>query len=85
MLKKLFQFGDMAFSRHIFHLFDQLFDMEISAFNEYLETCYFQTIQMKNVKHLDLKSKKPFLILTHTSCVIDEIFMKKHCHKPPKR
>ena len=39
---------------------------------------------MKAVKHLYLKKTKPEVLYTHSSCVIDEGFMK-YCHKRPKK
>ena len=53
--------------------------MNITAFHDYLDTCFFQTIQMKQVNYLTLKKKKQNWLGGHTSCLIDEGFRKQNC------
>lgn len=58
--------------------------MNITAFYEYLDSCFFQTAQMKAIKYLNLKKDKEPWLVTHSSCLIDEVFVQKYCNLEEK-
>ena len=78
MLNKLTIFKDEKFSGLFYDRFNELLEMNISAFHEYLESCLFQTVQMKLTHYLDLKNKSLPWLVTHSSCLIDEVFIEKY-------
>ena len=80
MLKKLSYFKNECLSHLFYDRFNVLLDMNSNVFHQYLNSCFFQTIQMKNTRYLELKSCDYPLLVTHSSCLIDEIFIKKYCH-----
>lgn len=56
MLKKLIVFDhEFTFSKIFFQYFDELLEMKLVDFNDYLQTCYFQTTQMRKIQYLNLK------------------------------
>ena len=86
-LRKLKYFESLSLSSLFYDRFPELFDLQLQSFNEYLESCFFQTLQMKSIKHLDLKNryKKEEVYLTHSNCIIDEDFMQKYCYWEKKK
>ena len=79
LLRKLALFKDSSLSSLFYDRFNELLGMNIKAFLEYLDSCLFQTIQMKATKYLKLKSDKDPWLVTHSSCLIDEVFIDKYC------
>ena len=79
MLRKLIRFSDYSLSILFYDKFSQLLKMNITAFHEYLDSCFFQTMQMKATKYLKLKQNKDLWLVPHTSCLIDEVFIEKYC------
>jgi hypothetical protein len=65
MLKKLLRFADQSLSHLFFGRFNELLKMNIKAFNLYLDSCFFQTIQMKTTKNLQFKSAEDPLLVSH--------------------
>lgn len=78
-LQKIALFKDASFSNLFYDRFSELLDMKIKAFYDYLDSCHFQTIQMKEIKTLKLKSDADPWLVTHSSCLIDEVFVEKYC------
>jgi len=78
LLKKLLLFADQSLSNLFFDRFNDLLKMNIKAFSLYLNSCYFETIQMKTMKHLQFKKKSYPLLLPHTCCVINKQFIEEH-------
>ncbi|CAI2365026.1 unnamed protein product [Moneuplotes crassus] len=94
LLRKLQLFEDSSLSRLFYQRFNDLLAMDITAFHDYLDSCYFQTIQMKNINYLDLKRvhyKKlkrkhdPVIMIPHSSSIMDEVFMDKICDPRKKK
>ena len=83
LLGKLLQFEDYRLSHVISDLFKNLFSLGLISFNEFLETCFFKTSQMNTIRYLDLKKfdKETGVNCIHSSCLIDQTFMEKYCHK----
>ena len=84
-LVKLSKFKDDSLSHLFYNRFNDLLNMNISAFHEYLNSCFFQTIQMMNTKYLKLRSDKDPWLVKHSSCLIDEVFIEKHCDTSEKK
>mmetsp|Transcript_26896 Transcript_26896/g.26819 ORF Transcript_26896/g.26819 Transcript_26896/m.26819 type:complete len:116 (-) Transcript_26896:849-1196(-) len=78
LLRKLSLFSNSSLSALFYDRFNELLSMSITAFHEYLDSCYFQTIQMKNIKYLKLKDQSDPLLVPHSSCLIDEVFIDKY-------
>lgn len=66
-LNKLALFEDIKLSSIFYTRFSELLSMNISAFHAYLDSCFFQTVQMKETKFLDLKSEDDPLLVSHSS------------------
>ena len=79
------QLHEGSYSELIFRRFNQLLSMNIQSFYEYLESCFFQTLQMKNIKYLPLKNNRELWLGAHSSCLLDEIFMSKHTFNGEER
>jgi hypothetical protein len=85
LLRKLIQFKDENMSNLFFDRFNELLAMNITIFYDYLESCFFQTVQMKGIKYLKLKDNAYPLMIPHSSCLIDEIFVDKYCKTEEKK
>ena len=48
------------------------------SFQAYLETCSFQTIQMKNMQYLSMKDESDVVLTWHSSCILSENFLDEH-------
>jgi len=80
LLRKLSWDKDKSFSRLFYHRFYDLLDMNLTAFHEYLDECYFSTMIMEETKYLKLKKKgQDVYLYNHSSCMIDDEFKRKHC------
>lgn len=55
LFKALAELKDGSYSRLIYSKFNKLLRMNLVSFHEYLDSCYFQTIQMKGCNFLKLK------------------------------
>jgi hypothetical protein len=44
----------------------------------FLETCTFQTVQMKNMVYLSMKESGDTILIPHSSCIISKSFLKTH-------
>jgi len=85
LLRKLSLFSNSSLSALFYDRFNELLSMSITAFHEYLDSCYFQTIQMKNIKYLKLKDQSDPLLVPHSSCLIDEVFIDKYWDTKEKK
>ena len=81
MLNKITQFRDEKLSGLFYDRFNELLAMDIETFYEYLESWLFQTAQMKLTRYLDLKNTSFPLLVTHSSWLIDEVFVEKYCKR----
>ena len=55
---------------------------DMKSFYKYLDTCFFQTTQMRNNSRLLLKSSDDPLILAHNCSIIDKRFRDEHTNPP---
>jgi hypothetical protein len=85
LLKKLVLFKDASLSILFYDRFSELLAMNLTSFHDYLDSCFFKTVQMKSIKYLKLKSDKDPLLLPHSSCLIDEVFVDKYCKTDEKK
>ena len=85
LLRKLAMFKDASLSHLFYDRFSELLSMNIKAFHEYLDSCVFQTVQMKATKYLKTKNDKNPWLVTHSSCLIDEVFIDKYCQSDEKK
>ena len=79
LLRKLPLFKDSTLSSLFRDRFAELLNMNLQSFHKYLDSCFFQTLQMKKTKTLKLKSDADPLLVTHNNCLIDENFIEKYC------
>lgn len=79
LLRKLTLFKSASLSMLFYDRFSELLSMNITAFHEYLDSCFFQTIQMREIKYLKLKDESDPLLVPHSSCLIDDVFIEKYC------
>ena len=79
LFRKLPLFKDSTLSSLFSDRFADLFKMNLQSFHKYLDSCFFQTMQMKKTKNLKLKSDADPLLITHSNCLIDENFIEKYC------
>jgi hypothetical protein len=77
LLLKLLNFPDQKLSHLFYDKFAVLFKMNIKAFNLYLNTCFFQTSQMKFIKQLQFSSKLDPLMLPYHTAIIDQTFVDR--------
>lgn len=78
LLRKLIIFKDHRLSQLYYKRFKDLFNMNITAFHDCLEACFFQTTQMKSIKYLKLRDKSLPVCVPHISAIIDETFVDKY-------
>ena len=76
LLLYLAKLKDASFSRLLQGKFNKLLSLNLISFHSYLDSCFFQTIQMKGIKFLSLKQDYEKQMFTHKSCLIDESFLK---------
>lgn len=55
LLQGLAELKDGSYSRLMYEKFNRLLGMNLVSFHDYLDSCYFQTVQMKSYKFLKLK------------------------------
>ena len=78
MLKAIANLDEGSYSSQIYKEFQKLIIRGGSSFLEYLDTCTFQTIQMKNMKKLSLSSpNKEKIFAAHSSCLLDHHFLSQ--------
>jgi hypothetical protein len=85
LLRKLCLFKDVSLSLLFYDRFSELLAMNITAFHEYLDSCFFQTVQMKGIKYLKLKKTKDPWLVPHSSCLIDGVFVERYCKNDEKK
>lgn len=78
MLNSLSKLDTGIYSPLIFERFNKLLEMNIRSFYDYLDSCFFQTIQMQNTKYLPLIHGEFPWVGAHRSCLIDELFREKY-------
>jgi len=65
-------------SQKLYHCFPSFITNGSKSFMDYLETCYFQTAQMKNMQYLSMKSEDDIITTSNNSCIMSEEFLTKH-------
>lgn len=79
LMKALSELDDGKYSNQLYTHFPKLIRKGLKSFHDYLDTCTFQTVQMKNMKYLALKKEDADQILaSHSSCLLDKHFLEKH-------
>ena len=79
MLKAISNFKELIYSRQFYKDIPKLISKGQSSFLGYLETCTFQTVQMKNMEFLHLPNQNSKVLTTHShsSCILDSYFLSK--------
>ena len=81
IITKLLLMKDYKIS-HMFHdSFVELLSIDLPCFHSYLSECFFQTIQMQDVRYIDVKLEDGFWMTHHHSCLIDDNFINKYTNK----
>ena len=78
LLTYLWHMKDGNYSRQIYKIFPLLLEKGLSSFHEYLDTCMYQTVQMKQVKYLSLGSSEDVFKTAHSSCLLDRHFFEMY-------
>jgi hypothetical protein len=84
MFKGLKALGQDNASKGIYEVFPALIMSGSKAFQDYLNSCFFQTIQMKSMQFLSMKSTKDKIITSHTSCILSSEFLNRVMNKNPE-
>lgn len=71
-------------SKRLYEVFPALILSGSKTFQDYLNTCFFQTIQMKSMQYLSMKSSQDEIITSHTSCILSSEFLDKMMNKSPE-
>ena len=66
------------FSRPIYKIFPHLISIGYKSFHEFLNTCLYQTVQMKMIKYLLLPKNEDVFMSAHPSCLLDRDFFDKY-------
>ena len=78
MLKAIANFDEGSYSKQIYKEFPKLVIKGLNSFLDYLDTCTFQTVQMKNMKYLALPNADEDKVLAaHSSCLLDRHFLSQ--------
>jgi hypothetical protein len=79
LLRHLSLLNTGSYSNLIYHNFERLLSMNLRSFYEYLDSWFFQTIEMQNTKYIPLDEGTEFpWVGAHKSCLLDEIFREKY-------
>jgi hypothetical protein len=84
MFKGLEALGQDHASKRLYEVFPALILSGSKTFQDYLNTCFFQTIQMKSMQYLSMKSTNDEIITSHTSCILSSEFLDKVMNKSPE-
>eukprot|EP00117_Sycon_ciliatum_P032697 scpid36971/ scgid25299/ len=76
MLSALSHISEGNYSQHLVPKFPELLDMNLNSFLHYLESCTFQTVQMKNTKYLAMKEDEEVVMIGHSSSLLDQYFIE---------
>ena len=71
MLAKLARLSSVKCAHLVLDRLDELLAMDLRSFQSFLESCVFQTPQMKQITSLSLKEETEMFFDAHSSCVID--------------
>jgi hypothetical protein len=78
LLLALAEIGQDHLSNVFYEYFPDMINAGLKSFHEFLDTCTFQTVQMKNIQYLSMKSERDVILAPHSSCVLSEKFLRKH-------
>ena len=79
MLSKLATLSSVKCAHLVLERMEELILMDLKSFQTFLESCVFQTPQMKQITALKLKEESEMFVDVHYSCMIDTAFMEKYC------
>ena len=71
-------------SRRFYDKFPDMIVDGLKSFQEYIDTCFFQTIQMKSMQYLSLKDDSAVVLASHNSCVLSEEFLQGYLNITPE-
>ena len=78
LLKYLSHLKGQSLSSQIYQKFPELLKMKLTSFHQYLDSCLFQTVQMRNAKYLSLKDDSEVVMVAHSSSILDKKFIENH-------
>lgn len=84
LLLGLASLGQDHVSRKFYDKFPDMIVDGLKSFQEYIETCFFQTIQMKSMQYLSMKDDSAVVLASHNSCVLSEEFLQGHLNITPE-
>lgn len=78
LLMALAELGQDHCSKRFYEKFPEMIMKGMKSFQAYLETCTFQTIQMKNMQYLAMQDERDVVLTCHSSCILSEDFLEDH-------
>jgi hypothetical protein len=78
LLRSLSHLEEGNYSQQFYDQFPDLLSMNLKSFHEFLDSCYFQTVQMKKTQYLSMNSDEDDIMTAHPSCILDRNFFEKH-------
>ena len=78
MLEALIHVSNFSLSKAMYKNFSELLNMNLKIFEEFLNTCYFKTFQMKEITKADLKEKNKIVREASNWCILDTNFYRKY-------
>ena len=81
LLKFLSNISEAMYSKLLYKKFSKLLEMNLKSFHIYLSGCKFQTVQMKNMKYLSIKSNENTQIIAHHSWILGRSFIERYTIK----
>jgi hypothetical protein len=77
-LEALAQIGKDHVSNTFYTKLPDMIKDGIKPVQSFLETCTFQTVQMKNMVYLSMKKSGDTILIPHSSCIISNSFLNAH-------
>jgi hypothetical protein len=65
------------FSKYIKHHFTTIFEMDIASFNQYIDTCTFQHLNMHEKYELEWTSSQDEIYIDYHTSLLGQTFLKK--------
>ena len=81
LLKFLSNISEAMYSKLLYKKFTKLLQMNLKSFHIYLSGCKFQTVQMKSMKYLPIRSSTNTQIVAHHSWILGRSFIERYTIK----
>ena len=78
LLSYLWNLKNWNLSGQIYKQFPTLLARGLKTFHEFLNAWFYQTLQMKNIKYLALKSNEDVFMTAYSGCLLDNQFFEKY-------